>query len=183
VRGNACTSSAVPNSVCKHPDATFQIGCLSQANLPAIAASAGQVAEPARNCSVGFAGFSAVDGDTDGPGPAHADAFALASIDPTKPNVQNGSYPFTRKLFLSSLVKYTTQFPGITPGGYGTSSSHAKAYENLARCYADSAKVYVPAGTSPLEAAGFIPLPGGKPLLCANMCSTNTACTQLDNPF
>ena len=182
-------AGTAPKPFCQHDDATTEIGCLTQIQLPAIAAAAPLPAEPSRNCNVGYAGYAAVDADATATNPpAHGEPVALwigtgtrTPVGPSVASVQDlvanpaAAYPFSRKLFLFAIDGFTALQNGLpnAPSGFtpgpdsfvsaanngGVALSFGYAQYNLAKCYADRVRVAQPAGTSPEDTAGFFTLP------------------------
>lgn len=151
------------NALCQKRDATQQLGCLVQKDL-------------ASNCSVAFAGFeasnsTAVEPGSPTPAPSHAESFGINAIEPTQAAAEAGTYPFTRKLFMNTLLGFNN---GLLVAPAGQPATYGQAQFNLAKCFATAANV-----NPAVIAAGFFPLPGG-PQICNNMCTTNTACATLD---
>jgi hypothetical protein len=135
--------------------ATDQIGCLVRA-------------EP---CSIGFAGNSAVQGNTI--------ALNVNNVAPTDPCVQNlvnisptdpATYPLSRKLYLNSLDGFETL---------------ASTQLKMAKCFGGGTASTIATGAPPpVGHGGFVPLPGAP--FCEDFnevqsgCSVTTGQTNLD---
>jgi ABC-type phosphate transport system substrate-binding protein len=137
-------STASPVDVCRLLNNTEEIGCLVQT--------------PNSSCSLGYAGYAAVDG----PQNAHAEPLALdqgtGPVDINLTTVQafvvgGTSYPLTRKLYLNTFKG----FQNVTG-----------AESTLAGCFANIT-------SAQLATSGFFPVPAlagnvGAPPVCESMC-------------
>lgn len=145
-RDHSATTGASPD-ICRILNNTEEIGCLVQ--------------KANSSCSIGFAGYAAVDGPTQ----AFAEPLALNNIDISQQSVQNfalsavgqptvgATYPLSRKLYLNTTVG----FSAVT----GDQAAFASCFANV---------------TNPqLATAGFFPVPAlpgnvGAAPVCESMC-------------
>jgi ABC-type phosphate transport system substrate-binding protein len=144
-RNHAGTASSA--SLCRIINATEEIGCLVQ--------------RPNSGCSLGFAGYAAVDGPTQ----AFAEPVALNNIDISQQSVQNlalaavgqptvgPTYPLSRKLYLNTF----------------------KGFENVTGAELTFAQCFANVTTGQLSTAGFFPVPAlpgnvGSAPVCESMC-------------
>jgi ABC-type phosphate transport system substrate-binding protein len=124
---------AAAGAQCLLNDATLSIGCI-----------AGNVA-----CSLGFAGREA----TDNPLNPIAVAGPVGGVNPTVTNIQNATYPLSRRLFINSIVGFDQirdEVPAVAA---------AAEQEQLIRCLEQQPAAHAAA----IAASGFIDLPDVTP--------------------
>jgi len=137
-RLHSINSIATPTVACQAGSATDQISCFVQASP----------------CSIGFAGNSAVQGNTI--------ALNVNNAAPTNTCVQNlvaggTAYPLSRKLYLNALDGFETLVAGTTQ-------------YKMANCFANGS------ATAKAVANGFIPLPAGQAPFCEDFNETQAGC-------
>jgi hypothetical protein len=131
-RIHAVHSLVTPNVTCQAPSATDQIGCLVRASP----------------CSLGFAGNSAVQGNTialNVNNVAPADACVRNLVTPGAP--ASTIYPISRKLYLNTTDGFETLVAGTDQ-------------RKLAECFANGK------GRDAAVAHGFVALPANAASLC-----------------